>query len=466
MTMLRALAACVPFFLLLNSFDIVWATKPNIVFILADDLGWADVGWRNRHIYSPTLDRMAREGMILNQSYVQSSCCPSRAALLSGRYPYHLGFQSESISAKVPLFLPDDQPILPQTLKSLGYATHMVGKWHLGFCNWRFTPTYRGFDSFYGFYNAMEDYYSHTVKGGYDFRNDKKVDRSVVGQYSTQLFSDRAVRIIQQHDPSQPLFLYLAFQAVHTPLQSLQRYVDEHCLHITDKDRRIKCGMIAAMDDAVNNVTQALKDRGLFDNTFIIFSSDNGGPVHSSSTNWPLRGSKITLWEGGTRAASFVYGPAFLQQTNKSYEELVHIVDWYPTLVEAAGGGSSVPHIDGISQWKNLKTGGRGPRTEFLYNMDDVKNRSALRQGPVQAGARVRREPQRVVRHTRAERGDGGDPWWRAQKSSFPALQPARGPGGEARHPGQPPRRVPPDEGSPGPVPEEYGAHQSSAQES
>ncbi|KAL8592585.1 hypothetical protein ACOMHN_026515 [Nucella lapillus] len=358
------------------------ARKPNIVFILADDLGWNDVGWRNPHMNTPTLDRMAREGMILGQSYAQSTCSPSRMALMSGRYPYHLGFQHVKISVKIPHFLPNDQPIMPEALKSLGYATHMVGKWHLGFCNWKYTPTYRGFDSFYGFYSAAEDYYDHTVRGKYyDFRNNDQVDKSVIGQYSTQLFGDRAVRIINQHNPSQPLFLYLSFQAVHGPLQVPQHYTNGLCSQIRDKDRRTKCGMIAAMDEAVNNVTQVLKHRGLLDNTFIVFTSDNGGPVKVASSNWPLRGSKITIWEGGTRAAGFVYGPSFLQRTNTSYEQLIHMVDWYPTLVEAAGGGSSVPHIDGVSQWKNLQSGRQGPRTEFLYNMDEVTNSSALRQG-------------------------------------------------------------------------------------
>ena len=157
--------------------------------------------------------------------------------------------------------------------------------------------------------------------------------------------------------------------------------MDEHCSHIHDTDRRTKCGMIAAMDEAVHNVTKALQERGLMDNTFIVFTSDNGGPVHEAASNWPLRGSKITIWEGGTRAAGFVYAPRLLQKNNFTYEELIHIVDWYPTLVEAAGGATSVSNIDGVSQWRNLLSGGPGPRQEFLYNMDEVRNNSALRQG-------------------------------------------------------------------------------------
>nr|KAG5696970.1 hypothetical protein BaRGS_008432 [Batillaria attramentaria] len=360
----------------------VLASKPNIVVILADDLGFSDVGWRNPALHTPTLDRLAREGVILNQSYVQPSCSPSRAALMSGRYPFHLGMQHRVVSAAHAQFLPDDQPILPQTLKSLGYATHIVGKWHLGFCNWKYTPTYRGFDTFYGFYNALEDYFNHTGHAdAYDFRDGTEVDWTAVGHYSTHLFADRAVSIIRNHNPSQPLFLYLSFQAVHGPLQVPQYYREQYCSHINDTDRQIKCGMIAAMDEAVANVTHVLEQQGLADNTFLLFSTDNGGPVNEGgSSNWPLRGSKTTIWEGGTRAVAFMHAPNLLQKSGYTYDELIHVVDWYPTFVEAAGG-SSLSNIDGVSQWHNLVRGSHGPRTEFIYNIDEVYNTSAIRQG-------------------------------------------------------------------------------------
>ncbi|KAK7483551.1 hypothetical protein BaRGS_00025225 [Batillaria attramentaria] len=359
----------------------VLATKPNIVVILADDLGFSDVGWRNPALHSPTLDRLAREGVVLNQAYVQPSCSPSRAALMSGRYPYHLGLQHSGLSAGHVGYLPDDQPILPETLKSLGYATHAVGKWHLGFCNWRYTPTYRGFDSFYGFYNAEEDYYNHTGhRDAYDFRDDDQVDVTAKGHYSTHLFTDRAIRIIRRHNSSQPLFLYLSFQAVHTPLEVPEYYMHRFCSHINDTDRQIKCGMIAAMDEAVANVTHVLEQQGLADNTFLLFSSDNGGPVKTGGSNWPLRGSKTTIWEGGTRAVAFMHAPNLLQKSGYTYNELIHVVDWYPTFVEA-GGGSNLSNIDGVSQWQNLLAGTPGPRFEFIYNIDDVFNNAAIRQG-------------------------------------------------------------------------------------
>lgn len=158
--------------------------------------------------------------------------------------------------------------------------------------------------------------------------------------------------------------------------------MDQHCSHIHDTDRRVKCGMIAAMDEAVANVTDVLQQRGLTNNTFLLFFSDNGGPIHKAGSNWPLRGSKTTLWEGGTRSPSFIYAPSMLRKSGSVYDEMIHVTDWYPTFVEAAGGNpSNISNIDGVSQWQNLLSGSSGPRSEFIYNFDEIYNNSAIRQG-------------------------------------------------------------------------------------
>lgn len=361
--------------------DAAAVSKPHLLFILADDLGWNDVGWRNPAMHTPTLDRLAAEGVVLDSSYVLQSCCPSRSALMSGRYPYRYGLQQEGISAGHPAYLPGEFTLIPQTLKTLGYATHAIGKWHLGFCNWRYTPTHRGFDSFYGYYNAEEDYFEHTGhRDGYDFRDNEEVDWTAKGHYSTHLYANRAVQILRQHNPTTPLFMYLAFQAVHGQLQVPEEYVQRFCSHIPERNRQLKCGMTAAMDEAVANVTAALHETGLYNDTLIVFSSDNGGPIEMEGSNWPLRGGKITIWEGGTRAAAFIHAPYILQKSGYTNRELFHIVDWFPTLVEAGGGNSSsLSGIDGISQWQSLLTGSSGPREEFVYNVNDIKETSALR---------------------------------------------------------------------------------------
>ncbi|KAK7507327.1 hypothetical protein BaRGS_00001262 [Batillaria attramentaria] len=357
-------------------------TRPNIFFIVADDLGWNDVSWRDPDMHTPVLTKLAKEGVILGQSYVQPVCSPSRAAFMSGMYPFHVGLQHESLRATQKAYLPGDITTLPQHLKKLGYSTHMAGKWHLGFCNWKYTPTYRGFDTFVGFYNAVQDYYTHIGhRHGYDFRHNEKVYYAANGTYSANIFTSHIQDVVMSHNDSSPLFVYLPYQSVHGPLQVPEDYVKKYCSHVHNVTRRTKCGMIAALDEAVGNVTSALKARNMLDNTLILFSTDNGGPVHHGANNWPLRGSKATLWEGGTRALAFLHAPKLLQKSGYTYNGLIHAVDWLPTFVEAAGGGE-VDGIDGVSQWKNLVAGSLpSPRSEFVYNIDELKNNSGLRQG-------------------------------------------------------------------------------------
>lgn len=359
-----------------------WNTKvqPHILFIVADDLGWNDVSWHNPDIMMPTLDKLAQKGVILNSSYVQPQCSPSRGALMTGYYPYHIGMQHGIVNKYQPKFMPKDKDSLPEALKKLGYATHMVGKWHLGFCNWSYTPTYRGFDSFYGFYSGAEDYYTHRHYGGYDFRFNKTVHHPMKMRYSTTLFGKRAADIILEHEPDkQPLFLYLSFQGVHTPLQVPKKYSNQY-QNIRNRNRRIYSGMITAMDDAVSLAIRAFQVKNYMDNLLVVFTSDNGGASYIAGSNWPLRGAKSTLWEGGTRVPTFIYSKTLLKKTGIVYDGLLHITDWFPTLVHLAGGQTS-PFMDGLDQWLALSRGWPSPRTEFVYNINDVKKTAAIRSG-------------------------------------------------------------------------------------
>ncbi|XP_025110942.1 arylsulfatase B-like isoform X2 [Pomacea canaliculata] len=366
---------------------LVTSKNPHILFIVADDLGWNDVGFRNSEIHSPTLDKMAEAGIILNSSYVQPVCSPSRASFMSSYFPFRLGLQHKTIIASQKAYLPADVITLPQRLRELGYATHIVGKWHLGFCNWNYTPTFRGFDSFYGFYNAREDYYNHTgSRDAYDFRSNTSVEVAAKGHYSADLFSAKVVEIIKSHDPSRPLFIYLPFQSVHDPLQVPEEYVQRYCSKVVKESRRLYCGMVAALDEAVTNVTSTMQEAGLWEDTIVFFTTDNGGPIPEGADNWPLRGSKGTLWEGGTRGTAFIYSQSWLNKTGYTYNGLFHAVDWYPTILSAAAG-SKANHllektdIDGISQWQALLQNGPSPRDEFVYNIDEIDQNGALRLG-------------------------------------------------------------------------------------
>ncbi|XP_046346776.2 arylsulfatase B-like isoform X2 [Haliotis rufescens] len=344
--------------------------RPNIVFIVADDLGWNDVGFRNPNMKTPNIDKLATEGIIFENAYVQPYCSPSRTAFMSGMFPFKVGMQHKVLSNVQPACVPLNYTFLPQELKKLGYATHMVGKWHLGFCKWECTPTYRGFDTFFGYYAAEEDYFNHS-KGAYlDYRDNELPAWNYKGEYSAYTFAQKAVDIIHQHDVSQPLFMYLPYQNVHAPIEVPEKYYNMYP-HVINRGRRTFSGMVSALDEAVGNVTKALKEKGLFENTLILFTTDNGGPLENDANNWPLRGGKHTIWEGGTRGTSFMYGTG-LKKTKTTYNGMMHAVDWNPTLVSAAGGTPETT-IDGITHWESIRNGLPSSRTEFIYNLDDFE---------------------------------------------------------------------------------------------
>lgn len=346
------------------------ASGRNIVFIVADDLGWNDVGFHNSDMITPNIDKLAKQGVIFNSSYVQPVCTPTRNAFMTGVYPFKVGLQRGVFLPSVPECSPLDLAFLPQKLKELGYATHMVGKWHLGMCNWNCTPTFRGFDSFLGFYNGAEDYYTKVVQKFTDFRfNTKPINNT---EYSPYIYGDRAREIIRNHDKSKPLFLYLPFQSVHSPVQVPDRFKNLYP-HIQNPKRKEYCGMVSALDEAVGKVVRALKATRLLKDTLIIFTTDNGGIPTTTGNNYPLRGAKSTIFEGGTRASSFVYG-AGLQKSGYTYEGLIHAVDWFPTVIAAAGGNASdfSGEIDGVSQWDAIRSGEPSKRNEFVYNLDNA----------------------------------------------------------------------------------------------
>ncbi|XP_070542676.1 arylsulfatase B-like [Ptychodera flava] len=355
------------------------APRPHIVFILADDLGWDDVGYHGSIMKTPNIDALAAGGVKLENYYMPSLCTPSRSVLLTGRYEIHTGLQHGTILMLQPLCLPFDEITLPQKLKEYGYSTNMVGKWHLGFYTKNCLPNHRGFDNFLGFYQAMEDYYYHNIStgsfNGWDFRrNDEPAHREYNGKYSTHIYAQEAENIIMNHDETTPLFLYLSFQAVHTPLQVPSEYSDMYKDIIpNDESRRTYAGMVTCMDEAVGNVTMALQKRGLWENTVLIFSTDNGG-LHFLGSNWPLRGGKGTLYEGGVHGVGFVNSPLLSDQVRGTVShELIHISDWFPTLIQVAGGNLiGGRKLDGYNQWETISQGAPSVRQEMLLHIDPL----------------------------------------------------------------------------------------------
>ncbi|XP_063682046.1 arylsulfatase J-like [Bolinopsis microptera] len=391
-----------PWLLTLQVITVHSVTQPNIVIMVADDLGWGDVPWHDALTIAPTLNSLAETGIILDRHYVQSTCTPTRAALMTGKYPSRLGLNHGNIYSNEPYGLMANETLIPNYMSELGYSCHAVGKWHLGFCSWDLTPVKRGFDSFYGFYNGQESYYNKTTHNGFDFRLDTPGDNGTVNSevlwsakstYSTILYANRAAKVVHDHNQSKPLFLYLAMQSVHGPNEFLEKHYQMYKgIELNCKRRRF-LSMVTAMDDAAEVVVKALKQSGMWENTIFIFFSDNGGAVGSKGigqVNYPLRGGKASYWEGGIRSSSFIHSP--LIPVGLYNREMLHITDWLPTLTHLAAcgpeptnhecTGPDLGDIDGVNQWDAIIGAAKSNRAEFLVNIDPISKNSALRWGP------------------------------------------------------------------------------------
>lgn len=364
------------------------APRPHIVYIVADDLGWKDVGFHGSDIKTPNIDKLAQEGARLEQFYAQPMCTPTRAAVLTGRYPFRYGLQTAVIPTPSKYGLPTDEWLLPQALKQAGYSTVMVGKWHLGHADRNYWPRQRGFDYHYGAMVGEIDYFDHTAAGVKDwFRNDKPVHEE---GYVTQLWGKDAVARITAHDPATPLFLYLAFTAPHAPYQAPQEYLDKYKT-IEDPTRRAYAAMITCMDDEIGKVLAALENRKMRENTLVVFMSDNGGnrsamlsgdvdvsQLKLPADNGPYRGGKGMLYEGGTRVAALANWPGRIKPGE--VKEVMHVVDMFPTLAALAGANPiKEKPLDGLDVWSSISEGKTSPRAEVVYNIEPF--RGGVRKG-------------------------------------------------------------------------------------
>ena len=362
--------------MLLAQLDSQLAKAPNIVVLLADDLGWKDVGWHGSEIPTPNLDSLANAGAQLDYFYVQPVCSPTRAALMTGRYPMRHGLQVGVVRPWAQYGLPLEEQTLAQGLKSAGYATAIVGKWHLGHFRPEYLPTRRGFDHQYGHYNGAIDYFDHTRDGGFDWHRDDKVCRDA--GYSTHLIADEAVRIVQQYAGKKPFFLYVPFNAVHAPHQVPEKYLQG--FDGLKGDRRIYAGMLTAMDEAIGRIMQAIDATGERSNTIFFFSSDNGGPAPGKVTNnGQLRAAKGTVYEGGVRVPALMAWEGKIP-AGSIVRAPMHMVDLYPTLLRLADAkiDQKLP-VDGIDMWEAISKGREMPDREILLNA--APNWGALRSG-------------------------------------------------------------------------------------
>lgn len=352
------------------------AERPHVVFMMADDLGWGDVGFHGSAIATPNIDKLAERGVRLEQFYVQPVCSPTRGALLTGRYPMRLGLQVGVVRPWSKHGLPLDERTLPEALRDVGYVTVICGKWHLGHVTPDYLPTRRGFDFQYGHYNGMLDYFTHVRNGGHDWhRNDKpNYDKG----YSTNLIGEAAARVIATHDRSKPLFLYVPFNAPHTPLQAPDEYIDRY-REMRNRQRRVYAAMVTCMDEAVGRIVRALEENHFpEEKTLIVFCSDNGG-VRRLGSNGDLRSGKGSLYEGGVRVPAVMVWENVLKP-GKVVNEPLHIVDVYPTLLRLAGAKvKQQKPLDGKEAWGTISKGEPSPHEYIVHNVSPFNG--AIRMG-------------------------------------------------------------------------------------
>jgi len=372
------------------------ARKPNIILIVADDLGYGDVCCYGCHgLETPHIDSIAANGALCPDGHVTAPVCsPSRAGFITGRYQQRFGHEFNAGNAvrceQLGLGLPTTETTIADALKAAGYATGMVGKSHLG-SNPQFHPMERGLDEFFGFLHGSNLYIDPSTPGVHNasiaveqFRNERQAinpimrgkDPVEVDEYLTDVFTREALGFIDRHK-SEPFFLYLPFNAPHTPLQATEKYYNRFS-HIEDEKKRIYAAMVSAMDDGIGKVLEKVKSSGLWEDTIVVFFSDNGCATYTEACyNDPLLGGKLMLFEGGQRVPFVVQWPGHIP-AGTVYKGPVSSLDVYPTVVKAAGGNVPADR-DGVDMMPYLKGEKTGAPERALYWRTGTN--SAVRKG-------------------------------------------------------------------------------------
>ena len=364
--------------------------QPNIVLIFSDDAGYADFGFHgSKVIRTPNLDGLARTGVRFTQGYVaHPTCGPSRAGLMTGRYPHRFGYEENNVPGYMSpnsallgddMGLPLNERTMADHLRSLGYTTGVIGKWHLGNAD-RFHPLRRGFDEFIGFRGGARDYFAYP--DGTADRPENRLeynfgDYREPGQYLTDELGVAAADFIERH-AGKPFFLFLSFSAPHTPMQATSEDLAEFP-ELTGK-RQTLAAMMLSMDRASGMVLDKLDALGLTENTLVVFTNDNGGPSDANaSSNYPFSGTKSTQLEGGVRVPFLIRWPARLG-THSTYDLPVSTLDLLPTFVAAAGGRpEELGEIDGVNLLPYLQGESEKRPHETMYWKRDV--RATVREG-------------------------------------------------------------------------------------
>jgi arylsulfatase A-like enzyme len=369
--------------------------RPNIIVMVADDLGWNDVGFHGGDIDTPSLDRLAAEGVELNRFYTTPICSPTRAALMTGRDPIRLGIAYGVIMPWSNNGVHPDEHFMPESFLAAGYQTAMVGKWHLGHAQMSYHPNNRGFEHFYGHLHTSVGFFPpFSANGGKDFQqNGVSIDDD---GYETFLLADEVSRYIRERDQSKPFFIYMPFIAPHTPLDAPQELQDKYKdintdlepsrAKGTDETRRMAkllmqpsarpmyAAVVDGMDQAIGQVLDTLDSEDIADNTIVLFFSDNGGAAYSvgGADNVPLRGGKGETFEGGIRVVSVMRWPETIKPDQK-LTDIMTVMDVFPTLADAAGiDTQNRRKLDGRSMWPAISEGVQQPRQDWVYFVSEI----------------------------------------------------------------------------------------------
>ena len=339
---------------LLPAFLHAQTERPNIVIVLADDLGWGDVGFHGSEIKTPSLDALVGEGVELERFYTSPISTPTRAGLMTGRYPNRFGVRSAVIPPWREDGLDENEETMADMLARNGYKNRaIIGKWHLGHTKKVHYPMNRGFSHFYGHLNGAIDYFDLTREGELDWHNDWETchDKG----YSTELITQEAIRCIDAYEKEGPFMLYVAYNAPHTPLQAQEKdiklYTDNFdSLTPKEQKKATYSAMVSCMDRGIGAIVDALKKKGIMDNTFFIFFSDNGTAGVPGSSSGPLRGHKFDEWDGGVHAPAVLYWKKAEKQYKNLSSQVTGFVDLVPMLKDLVGDHSRPKReYDGIS---------------------------------------------------------------------------------------------------------------------
>jgi len=358
-----------------------------------------DVGWRSTYLSwtTPNIDRLASEGVKLENYYTAYVCLPARTSLMTGRYAFRQGTWSNSYESELPL----DESTIAEELQAEGYKTYMVGKWHIGFTSEDKKPLARGFDEYYGFLTGKVDYWTKNFNTKYlDLQDGNSLSTNAAeissSTHNSYLLQSKAEGFIQSHaetyGSSKPMFLYYSMQMIHSNLAAPDVYVNRcHKPKDIDDDyyynlEQNYCAMNVMLDEAVANLTCTLDKYGFSDNTYLILASDNGGDKSGVGSSYPFKGQKGSGWNGGVKATAFVHSKLLSTSVRgTSYTGLMHVTDWYPTLMHVATGGSwggqtlSGLALDGVDNWEAVSDGKTSARTEIVHYHDGTS--SVIQQG-------------------------------------------------------------------------------------